>query len=139
MTRHLDTIPSPDFEDDFPVHNEEERTSPHHFIPSNSGLPPEEIEGAPPWANRLFAEMRSWQKSNRESVHDLRDRVQIIATNTELLAHEFERFSTEYQQRSHSQEGQLIKLRKALGEVADRVAELERRAAKLELHASRGG
>ncbi len=102
---------SDSFEDDFPV---EERTQTDHSIPTFVGQPPRTIPGAPDWANKLFGEMQQWQRSNRESIHELRSQLQTISTNQELTRHELELLADELRSRANSQERESLRAKRRL-------------------------
>jgi predicted nucleic acid-binding Zn-ribbon protein len=116
-------------EDDFP-------TGTSHQIPSFVGQPPEQIPSAPDWANQiLFAIRRDLaenQKRNRESIHELRQDMQRMSANLDVLSHEFERYSTEMRERVNWQEAEIIKHRKAIAELQGDVASLDKRLSAFE-------
>lgn len=108
----------------------DEKTSPNHEIPAFVGTPPERIDGAPEWANELFFRLNEgrqidWSR-NRESIHELRNQLQLLSGNVEMLAHEFERYSVEMRERTNWQERELGRLKTAVADLDSRVSRLEK-------------
>jgi hypothetical protein len=99
--------------------DEDEVTATDHPIPSFVGEPPRTIPGAPDWANSLFAEMQQWQRSNRESIHELRSQLQVMSANQDLMRHDIELLTDEMRTRANSQERESLRAKRRLEMLAD--------------------